>query len=100
MNFENFWRTMIGDLGTSKELLTLKQGKSFDAVYRNGVILITPSTSNERTITQKQFLQVWQMARNLSLEQQFVVKNYNQIIFNGSYILALMKNYLNDELIQ
>jgi len=100
MNFGNFWKTMIGDLGTSKQLITLKQGKSFDAVYRNGIILITPSTLNERTITQEQFLQVWQMAKTLPNEQQFVRQNYNQITLNGSYMLALMRKYLNDESIQ
>ena len=97
MNFGDFWETMIGDLSTSKELLTLKQGKSFDAVYESGVILITPPSHIERTITQEQFLQVWNEAKTLSSGQQFVRQNYNQITRNGSYMLALMKNYLDDE---
>ena len=97
MNFGNFWKTMIGDLGTSKELLTLKQGKSFDAVYRSGVILITPPSHIERTITQEQFLQLWNEAKTLSTDQQYIPQNYIQMTMNSSYMLALMKNYLGDE---
>ena len=100
MNFGDFWKKMTKDLTSSQELHTIVQRKPFDAVVRDGIILITPSTFNERKITQEQFLLVWQMAKTLPKGQQFVRQNYNQITMNGSYILALMRKYLDGEKIQ
>ena len=100
MNFGNFWKTITSDLTNSQDMHTIVQRKPFDAVFRHGIILITPSSFIERKISQEQFLQVWQMAKTLPAGQQFVRQNYNQITRNGSYMLALMKKYLNDEFIQ
>ncbi len=100
MKFGDFWKSMISNLTNSQDLHTLVQRKPFETVFRNGMILITPSSFIERKITQEQFLLVWQMAKTLPAGQQFVRQNYNQITRNGSYMLALMKKYLNDEFIQ
>jgi len=100
MNFGDFWKRMISDLTNSKNMHTIVQRKPFEVAYRNGIILITPSSFIERKIPQEQFLKVWQMAKTFSTEQQFVRQNYHTITLNGSYILALMKKYLDDEKIQ
>ncbi len=100
MKFGDFWKNMISNLTNSQDLHTLVQRKPFEAVYRNGIILITPSSFIERKITQEQFLQVWSMAKTLPKGQQFVRQNYNQMTQNGSYMLALMRKYLDGESVQ
>jgi len=95
MKFENFWEALTRNLTGRNEFLTLKRHKSFDAVYLQGFIEITPySTLQERRIDKGEFLKVWNSARELPHREKFKRSNYNQITQNGSYILALMKAFL------
>ncbi len=66
MRFGEFWRIMRDDLQLSKDFQTLKQNRLFNAVLRDGLILVTPNTTMfERKIKQEEFLVVWNLAKNL-----------------------------------
>ena len=92
---------MTGNLTNSRDFITLKHHKSFEAFYLQGFVQITPeSTLQERRIDQGEFLKVWNLAKELSIGEKFKRFNYNQITQNGSYILALMKAFLEGDEIE
>ena len=100
MKFETFWNNLKKDL-VQDEFQTLKQKKSFSARYSEGLVEIFPkSTMHERDLSHKEFLRVWNQAKNFNRGEQFVNKNYHDITRNASYILALMKHYLGEEQIE
>jgi len=92
---------MTGNLTKGREFTTLKRHNSFEAVYFEGFVQITPeSTLQERRIDQEEFLKVWNLSKELSTGEKFKRYNYHQITYNGSYILALMKAFLEDNEIE
>lgn len=100
MKFEEYWSLMKGDLISEKQFHTMKQRKAFAATYLGGYVEITsPTITDTRKISQKQFLQVWESAKNYNKGEQLVTKNYKDITQNASYILALMNNYLKGDMI-
>ena len=99
--FNTFWNNLKRDVIHDKEFQTLRQRKGFSARFSEGTIKIFPeSTMHQRNISQEEFIRVWNHAKNMRQGQQFVRANYNDMTRNGSYILAIMKNYLGDAQIE
>lgn len=98
MKFEEYWSLMKSDLISEKQLHTMKQRKAFIARYWGGYVETTsPTITAPRKILQKEFLQVWESAKNYNKGEQLVTKNYLDITQNASYILALMNYYLKGD---
>ena len=101
MNFSLFWRNIINELSEERNFQTLKFQKPFTAKYVDSKIRVFPeSTMHPRNISQEEFLQVWNQARHYNPREQFVRSNYNNITRNGSYILSIMRNFLNGNQIE
>ncbi len=101
MKFQTFWNNLKKDLLQKREFQTIKQKKSFSARYSQGFVEIFPkSTMYERDLYQKEFLRVWDQAKNYNRGEQFLNKHYQDITRHSSYILALMKYYLREDQIE
>ena len=76
----------------------MKQRKAFTARYLGVYVETTsPTITVPRKISQKEFLQVWESAKNYNKGEQFITKTYLDITQNASYIIALMNNYLKGD---
>jgi hypothetical protein len=95
MNFESFWKLI--QKCNETELVTLYQKKPFSFKYdvSHNSVEIIPNSKSPRASEKIKFEKVWDIAKQ-SLSP-FSVNQYSGITFNSSYIVAIMKYFLNDD---
>ena len=99
MNFSDFWVKICKKTSGGLELQTLAQKKSFSATYDSGNIRIKPYAvgKDERLVSRNEFHKVWKVARKMSNQEVFRVRNYTETTFHASYILSIMKFFLEND---
>jgi hypothetical protein len=98
MKFEEFWASLVTNLKTNHDFVTLTQGKPFEARNAIAAIVITPeSTGYKRVIKKDEFRKIWNMAKTFSDEQVYNTSNYQKDSVNISYIFTLIKHVIGDQ---
>ena len=95
MKFDEFWNILVARLGTSTQFVT--QTKPFSAKYLGGRIMITTSDTIW-PIDRSTMRQIWIKALSMHERMRFIHANYShENIRTSSYIISLMKHFVEDE---
>lgn len=101
MKFDVFWKLLEKRINKQNEFHTLKRHVPFTAEFYFDKIIVKPnSTKFTRQISKDDFQKVWNSACKISLGKQFNPVNYQNDTFHASYILAMIKSVIGDDIME
>lgn len=87
-------------ISKDSEFHTLKRHVLFSTDFSFDKIRIKPNTTKvTRQISREDFQKVWNNAYKISLDEQINPVNYQKDTFHASYILAMIKSVIGNDII-